>query len=394
MMYYLIALAVLMLIGVLLRIGPLFNLVYFLFAVLVVSYFWVKLTAQKISTQRNMLSHALFGEKVTVKATILNTSWLPIPWLEIHESLPVELISPANYVEAIRLDAYAQHELRYTLTCQKRGYFMIGPLWLRTGDLHGIQSVRLDGTPAQSMIVYPRILPLGALGLPTRSPLVALPARHPLFDDPARVTGVREYQSGDSPRRIHWPATARTRQLLVKQYEPAISRDTLICLNLNRDEYDSDYLEAIELGIVVAASIATHIISKERLGVGLLTEGRDARSQQQTQVFLPPRRENAHLMSLLETLACMQSTSNTRPFPQLLRQTTLRLGWGATIAIITSNEDEALFDTLASLQRSGFAVALILIRPPFANDQRQQHAVRLGINVYRVWHERDMEKWR
>lgn len=394
-MIYVIVLIALVLIGILFRIGPVFNLVYFLFAIFIVSYLWVKLSTRKISTQRNMLSHALFGEKVTVKGTIVNTGWLPIPWLEIHESLPVELISPANYLETIRLSAYTQHEFHYTLNCQKRGHFMIGPLWMRTGDLHGIQTLRLDGAPAQSIIVYPRILPLDALGLPTRSPLVALPARHPLFDDPARMSGVREYQRGDSPRRIHWPATARTQQLLVKQYEPAISRDTLICLNLNRDEYDvRDYGEATELGIVVAASIATHIISKERLAVGLLTEGRDGRSQQQMQVFLPPRRENAHLMNVLETLACIQGMSNTRPFPQLLRQTSIRLGWGATITIITSHEDEVLFDALASLQRSGFAVALILIRPQAANEQRQQHATRLGINVYRVWHERDMEKWR
>lgn len=393
-MSFTIFLLALLLAGALLRIDLFFNLVYLLIAIYAVSYLWARLTSRKIITQQSIHSHALHGEKVMVRGSIRNTGWLPMPWLEIHASLPVELISPANHLQVIRLGAYAQHNFSYTLNCQRRGYYTIDPLRIRTGDLHGLQTRELDGTPAQSLVVYPRILPLEALGLPTRSPLVSLPARHPLFDDPARLTGVREYQRGDSPRRIHWPATARTQQLLVKQYEPAISRDTLICLNLNRDEYDiREYSEATELGIVAAASIATHIVSKERLGVGLLMEGQDGRSQQPTSIFLPPRRENAYLMVLLETLAHIQSHSNTRSFPDLLRQTRLRLGWGTTIAVITSNEDEALFDALASLQRSGYAVALILIRPRSINSHQQQHAARLGISVYRVWEERDMEKW-
>ena len=47
------------------------------------------------------------------------------------------------------------------------------------------------------------------LGLPTRSPLAALATHNPVFEDPSRVTGVRDYQRGDSPRRIAQGSASR-----------------------------------------------------------------------------------------------------------------------------------------------------------------------------------------
>ena len=42
----------------------------------------------------------------------------------------------------------------------------------------------------QYLTVYPKIVPLQRLGLPTRSPLAVLPSRSPLFEDTSRVMGV------------------------------------------------------------------------------------------------------------------------------------------------------------------------------------------------------------
>ncbi|NIN74493.1 MAG: DUF58 domain-containing protein, partial [Xanthomonadales bacterium] len=98
---------------------------------------------------------------------------------------------------------------------------------MQTGDLLGIERRSVARAEPSYLTVYPRVVPLQKLGLPTRSPLVALPAGAHLFEDPARVMGVRDYQPGDSPRRIHWTATASAGRLLVKQYQPAIARETL-----------------------------------------------------------------------------------------------------------------------------------------------------------------------
>ena len=268
---------------------------------------------------------------------------------------------------------------------------------IRTGDLLGILSHRQIEVKPEHIVVYPKVVPLQQLDLPTRSPLVALPAPVPLFEDPARVMGVRDYQRGDSPRRIHWTATASVGRLLVKQYQPAIARETLICLDMERDDYSQrQWYTATELAIVVAASIANHVISQKRLPVGLTTEAWDPLQDQQAHFFLPPRPERAHLMSLLEVLARVQLTPGTSSFVNLLRRESVNLPWGATLTVITGRESRALFDTLVYLKRAGFAVALILVQPQPAHPSTglPDRTELPGVPVHRVWTEQELEAWR
>jgi uncharacterized protein (DUF58 family) len=208
------------------------------------------------------------------------------------------------------------------------------------------------------------------------------------------VRGVRDYQRGDSPRRIHWTATASVGRLVVKQYQPAIARETLICLDLDREDYGQrQRYTATELAIVVAASIANHITVREGLPVGLSTEAQDPLSGGRARFYLPPRSERAHLMGLLEVLARVQVTEGTS-FVELLRRESVRLPWGATLAVITGRESEPLFDSLVCLRRTGFAVGLILVQPGRPSAELRRRADLLGVPIHRAWRERDLEAWR
>jgi uncharacterized protein (DUF58 family) len=340
------------------------------------------------------VNRAFPGDSVTVDLTVHNVGWLPIPWLEVHESLRVELTTPPFYREVVSLGPRERRHFRYTLHCRRRGYYPVGPLTMQTGDLLGIVRPSQVQAVPDHVIVYPRVVPLQQLGLPTRSPQVALPARSPLFEDPARVMGVRDYQRGDSPRRIHWTATASAGRLLVKQYQPSIARETLICLDLDQEDYKRrQRYTATELAIVVAASIASHIVVREGLPVGLTTEAWDPLLDDRARFFLPPRSERAHLMSLLEVLARVRITS-AASFVDLLRRESVNLSWGATLAVITGRESEALFDTLVYLRRAGFAVALILVQPARPSAELKKRGDLLGVPIHRIWRERDLEAWR
>jgi uncharacterized protein (DUF58 family) len=206
------------------------------------------------------------GESVPVELRLRNTGWLPIPWVEVYDSLPVDLITPPFYREVVTLKSKEEQRFTYTLTCYKRGYYTLGPLSLQTGDVLGVAPDLSCRSQGEYLIVYPRVTPLDKLGLPTHSPLAQLPAPTPLFEDPTRVVGVRPYIAGDSPRHLHWTATANTGQLLVKRYQPAIARESLICLDLDMNNYSPRRLyDATELAIVAGASIANHIVNRERL---------------------------------------------------------------------------------------------------------------------------------
>jgi uncharacterized protein (DUF58 family) len=387
-------LLILFAIAAFLRVDFFFTIVYLFFAVYLLSRLWTPRTVKHLRVQRRFVNRAFPGDSVTVDLTVHNVGWLPIPWLEVHESLRVELTAPPFYREVVSLGPRERRHFRYTLHCRRRGYYPVGPLTMQTGDLLGIVRPSQVQAAPDHVIVYPRVVPLQQLGLPTCSPQVALPARSPLFENPARVMGVRDYQRGDSPRRIHWTATASAGRLLVKQYQPSIARETLICLDLNQEDYERrQRYTATELAIVVAASIANHIVVREGLPVGLTTKAWDPLLDDRARFFLTPRSERAHLMSLLEVLARVQITS-AAPFVDLLRRESVNLSWGATLAVITGRESEALFDTLVYLRRAGFAVALILIQPARPSAELQKRGDMLGVPIHRIWRERDLEAWR
>ncbi len=381
-------------IAAILRVDFFFTIVYLFFAVYLLSRLWARRTAERLRVQRHFVPRAFLGDRVPVEVTVHNTGWLPIPWLEVNETLPIQLTAPPFHRRVVSLGAHERRRLQYTLNCRQRGYYPIGPLTMQTGDLLGIERRSLARAEPSYLIVYPRVVPLQRLGLPTRSPLVTLPALSPLFEDPARVMGVRDYQPGDSPRRLHWTATASTGRLLVKQYQPAIARETLICLDMDQGNYErGQRYTATELAIVVSASIANHVVVKEGLPVGLATEAWDPMLNDQARFFLPPRPERAHLMSLLEILARVRVTSGVS-FVDLLRRTSVNLAWGATLTVITGHESEALFDTLVYLRRAGFTVALILVQSGRPSPELKRRSDLLHIPIHRVWHERDLETWR
>lgn len=382
-------LIVLLLIAALFRIDFYFTLLYLLLAIVLLARLWSHNSLHQLRVARHYSNRAFQGETLTVHTTIENKGWLPIPWLEVNEALPVQLRTPPFYHAVISLRPREKRELEYKLECRRRGYFRIGDMQLTSGDLLGVTSTYQRAAPAAPLLIYPKVVPLETLGLPTRAPYPALVATYPLFEDPARVRGVRDYQRGDSPRRIHWRATAHRGNLLVKQLQPAIARDTMICLDLDEESYERGVrFSATELAIVVAASLATHIASVEKLPVGITTRARLPDTPAST-ITLPPRYEQSHLMALLELLAQVDLVDEGA-FVDRLREETATLAWGSTIVIITGRANESLLTVLDGLRRSGYAPTLIVIGAAELPIALRQRTHFMNIPTHRVWEEQDI----
>jgi uncharacterized protein (DUF58 family) len=248
-----------------------------------------------------------------------------------------------------------------------------------------------------SLIVYPRIVPILHLNLPTYSPQVALPTSIPLFQDPARPIGVRDYTPGDNPRNIHWTATAATNRMQVKQFQPAIARDNAIFLNLSRSDYaEHSYPDtAVELAITVAASLANHMTIIEELPVGLTTRALDPLNGEIQSFNIPPRKGRGHLMEILDILARAQSIEEDHVFLETIRREAVHLPWGTTIIVITSAPSEELAETLLFLKRSGFQVALAVVLPRemVYRQKREDVVPNLNVPIFKIQDDKDIEAW-
>ena len=108
------------------------------------------------------------------------------------------------------------------------------------------------------LIVYPRVVDLENLGLPSKQPFGEVRSRERIFEDVSRTVGIRDWQQGDEQRRIHWKATARRQSLQVRVFEPTSTLNVAIFLNVATlpETWEGSDPELLEAAITTAASLA------------------------------------------------------------------------------------------------------------------------------------------
>jgi uncharacterized protein (DUF58 family) len=368
------------------------TVIYLFLGIYIISLFWTRQSARNISCERKFEKRVFWGEEVTVRLDIRNKGWLPIPWLFIYESLPVELAAGTSIKRVLSLGPHGRTEVVYKLGAYKRGYYTVGPFTTKLGDTLGLADIQELEKQSDFITVFPRIVPLTHAKLPSRSPLGTLRHHQPIFEDPARTRGKRDYVASDSLRHVDWKATAATGRLQVKQFEPSIALQTVIFLNLNTPEYSArNRIDATELAIVAAASLTNWVVARKQ-SVGLITNGNDPTIHEQASHPIRARKGHGQLVTILNFLARIQRTEG-HPLTEMLNKETPNLPWGTTVVIITGSIDEALFDAIFQIQRRGQNVVLIITGLGANTKVARQHAKRFGFPIYTFPNEKSLDNW-
>lgn len=394
--------------------------------VLLTADIWAKFCLNDLRFERKLSEHrVLFGEEITLSFAVENAKLLPLPWLEISDTVPRTLniqgrqmrINPStNRAVLENLFSprwYERVTRRYTLLCNTRGVHTFGPTSIRSGDLFGFTERQETLDNRQYLIVYPLILPLSSFSLPSSSPFGDQRTRRRLLEDPSRVIGVRDYTYGDDLRRVHWKATARTMQLQSKIYEPTTTYTLVMFLNVatQLDSYFGIHPELQELSICAAASVADWALN-EGYAVGLhsnsfmympevgvqpaekLTQNaghqasvREVNVSEQLnsrRIQIMPASNEEQRKRIMETLARIQ-TFFGNSIEEMIQNERNHLPAGATVVVITSTISEPLLEILNRLKLAGHAVTILLAG-------NQAVASRLaGIPVYHIGGE---ETWK
>jgi uncharacterized protein (DUF58 family) len=425
-------LIILLVLAAFLQEDVIFTLIYLFLGVYILGGMWSRKILAGITYKRFLPVRAFFGDDIPVRVEVGNPGWLPAVWLRIQESVPVDLSIQKNLKQVVSLGPRGKTRFEYLLRARKRGYYRIGPLFVSSGDLIGfLREQQREGT-TDHLIIYPRIVHLTNMKLPSRSPMGTMRHTQPIFEDPTRVLSKRDYVAGDSLRRVDWKATAATGRMQVKQFEPSIALETVVFLNLNNEEYDvRSRIDSTEQAIVVAASICNWVVGKKQ-SAGLITNGvdplitgdpyskapvdspqlsreaisrealvmRDAASAQPAPGAapdlaepVPPRKGQAHLMRILDVLARIQA-ANTIPLAELIRREYLGLPWGTTLIVVTGQVDDALFDQLFQVRRGGMNLVVVLVGPVPGAQEIQNRAASFNIPLYPIRSDKDMDIWR
>jgi uncharacterized protein (DUF58 family) len=313
---------------------------------------------------------AFFGEEVPLVVEVVNRKLLPLPWLEAHDSIPagVEVLGGPALVagepgrtllrQLLSLRWYERVRLRYRLRCAARGAFTLGPVRLRSGDPFGFAGREVVLPVFDRLLVYPRVVPIEQLGLPSRHPFGEGPDPRRLFEDPIRNAGVRPYQPQDSPRNIHWKASARLQQLQTRIHEPTTSHTLMLYLNLATFEglwWAALNRDVLELAVLAAASVALWAL-EQGYQVGMTTNGAPAGGGDE--LSLPPASDPQHQVRILDLLARVSAFART-PLETMLWRDRTRLPWGTTVVVVSAVLPETVLKALLSLEVMGHTAAAL-----------------------------------
>ncbi len=334
------------------------------------SKLWSRFSLAGVSCQCLLNENRVFpGEHIELKLRLANRKLLPLPWIQLDYEIPFGFAADGSLAPGSRpgfglisksaaLLWYTAASWKHYLYCNKRGYYMVGPVMLTSGDIFGFYPRSITESVIDHVIVYPRIFPMAQLGIPSLSPVGETTAERRIFEDPIRVIGVRDYTFHDSRRRIHWKASARHQSLQVKVFEPTTTLKVAIFLAVDSFKPQGGQAHSeddFELGISAAASIASYL-TERRSAVGLFVNSRLADSGMPCRI--PPGSSAGQLVEILEALAKV-TLQASGPFEEFFQNGRIGLPWGTTLVFILSRPQPSITDMLISLKEMGHKLLVV-----------------------------------
>jgi uncharacterized protein (DUF58 family) len=239
---------------------------------------------------------------------------------------------------------------------RRRGVFELGPLDIEKIDpFHlaiGRWRQRQDSSLLHSITVHPKVYemsgPRGAARVVENESIVRRAAQDPM----SGFVSMREYVAGDDPRMIHWPTTARTGTLMVREHMEVRRPEYTIVVDTAASASSEDDFEEI---VDVAATLAVHAL-RTGLDVVVRTTSRQ---------FPGQPRSLAAEADVLDLLTPVQRTDDPYALASLFRQ-----GLDHTSVLLVTGPDgptSRVSDTLRTTtirvghdarQRAGIALAV------------------------------------
>lgn len=234
----------------------------------------------------------------------------------------------------------------YRLPTDRRGIYDLGPMQIGVSDPFGLAMRVTDGAPVTRLVVFPRV---DAIDPPPISngddPLAGA-------DHPRALTGggedfyaLRPYVRGDDLRKVHWPSTARTDDLMLRQDEMPWQARSTVLVDVRSATCPAP---ALELVVSAAASIVVAAARHDGLQRLITTAGFDSR----------PGNSGSHSDQILEHLAGVRAGSGSIVTAlSTLRRTQ---GGGALVALTTSLASAADLQALAGLRPRFGSVTVVI----------------------------------
>jgi uncharacterized protein (DUF58 family) len=305
-------------------------------------------------------SRVSVDERAIVTVVMSNAGTRRTPLLLAEERLNLALGDRPRFLLG-QLQPGEVRQIEYAVRSHLRGRHPLGPLTVVLRDPFGLTNRFAEVGATGNIVVLPRIEPLTGgrppgNGVGAEGEIPFMIALHGEDDQ-----SIREYRDGDDLRRIHWPATARTGDLMVRQEDRPARRRAMILLDPRAGAHQGHgSSSSFEWAVSAAASVvaqlarlgyATHLICSETVHDGQAAMTTDA----------------DHALDLLAEA----ETGPELELAELVRAAhPVTASGGLVVAILADRDEESLRQVASLRQPGGSGLAIVLDTATFADGSR------------------------
>jgi uncharacterized protein (DUF58 family) len=343
------------------------RLYYALGFLLITGWLWAKSSSEQMSAEvERPKGPYTVGDSISETVTLRNAGGTPKSWVEVEDRTDLPGVQFKQVASLGLMVAFDRLKMSGRVT--RRGEYTVGPLVARTSDPFSMfpQEVTFGGQ--ETVLVYPKIVSI---------PDFASPSIHLVGDNSRRqrarvvstdVASVREYEPGDALGRIHWLSTARTGELMVKQFDQGSSSDMWVLFDQHIDSVASvDDDSTDETGATVAASVI------DKYTKGFLPVGYAAHGSQS--LVAAPDRSTHQREQIMRHIAASKPVGEVTIL-ETLSELERELGQNTSLVVITAADDGPWIDALGGLTRRGVRVSAVLINKASPGCPRPSHSIR------------------
>lgn len=184
----------------------------------------------RITNQKEYMAGETFISTITIKRKLP----FPILYLVVEDELPSHFTSctqtKAN--KAILFPGLKRtFSFQYAIDTIPRGEHTFSSVRIKTGDLFGITEKETTFSVSDTFLVYPRYVDIKYRQLENHFEQGELSANIYLAKDSTVSVGVRDYIPGDRFSWIDWKTTARTNNIMTKEFEQQRSNNVMIFMD-------------------------------------------------------------------------------------------------------------------------------------------------------------------
>jgi uncharacterized protein (DUF58 family) len=202
---------------------PLYPVALGLLFLLVVAWLWVRLAQGPMRLHREIgAEERLEGDDVEVELRLDHRARVPPASLVLVENV--------SRLGELRTPLESTHG-RYTLSRVRRGRYLFLEVRAVIEDAFGLQRAEIPVSAPWTLLVYPRLVELDRLF--SEGGTYAQDGRRLLLRRPSGfdLHSVRDYEHGESLRKVHWRSTAKRGDLMVKELEDSPRDEVAILLD-------------------------------------------------------------------------------------------------------------------------------------------------------------------